>query len=117
MPCTPFSIIRRFTFMEQLVEEVKQEAARLNRRIYLIAESADNNARLVRERERGGYGLDAVWNDDFHHCLHTLLTGELEGYYRDYGDFRQLAKAYGEGFVYSGEYSEFRRTPPRQQLA
>jgi len=61
------------TFMEQLVEEVKQEAARLNRRIYLIAESADNNARLVRARERGGYGLDAVWNDDFHHCLHTLL--------------------------------------------
>ena len=97
------------TFMEQLVEEVKQEAARLNRRIYLIAESADNNARLVRERERGGYGLDAVWNDDFHHCLRTLLTGELAGYYRDYGDFRQLAKAYGEGFVYSGEYSEFRR--------
>lgn len=97
------------TFIEQLGEAVKREAARLARRIYLIAESADNNARLVRERERGGYGLDAQWNDDFHHCLRTLLTGELDGYYRDYGEFHQLLKAYREGFVYSGEYSEFRR--------
>jgi maltooligosyltrehalose trehalohydrolase len=97
------------TFIEHLVEAVKREAMRLDRQIYLIAESADNNARLVREREGGGYGLDAQWNDDFHHSLRTLLTGDLDGYYRDYGDFRQLAKAYGEGFVYSGEYSEFRR--------
>jgi maltooligosyltrehalose trehalohydrolase len=97
------------TFIEQLGEAVKREAARLDRRIYLIAESADNNARLVCERERGGYGLDAQWNDDFHHCLRTLLTGELEGYYRDYGEFHQLLKAYREGFVYSGEYSKFRR--------
>jgi maltooligosyltrehalose trehalohydrolase len=97
------------TFIEQLVEAVKRESIRLDRQIYLIAESADNNARLVGERERGGYGLDAQWNDDFHHSLRTLLTGDLEGYYRDYGEFRQLAKAYGEGFIYSGEYSEFRR--------
>jgi len=97
------------TFIEQLAEAVKREATRLDRQIYLIAESADNNARLVRERERGGYGLDAQWNDDFHHCLRTLLTGELDGYYRDYGEFYQLLKAYREGFVYSGEYSEFRR--------
>ena len=97
------------TFIEQLVEAVRREAIRLDRQIYLIAESADNNARLVGERERGGYGLDAQWNDDFHHSLRTLLTGDLQGYYGDYGDFRQLAKAYGEGFVYSGEYSQFRR--------
>jgi maltooligosyltrehalose trehalohydrolase len=97
------------TFLEQLVQAVKGEAARLDRRIYLIAESADNNARLVRERARGGYGLDAQWNDDFHHCLRTLLTGERDGYYCDYGEFPQLLKAYREGFVYSGEYSEFRR--------
>jgi maltooligosyltrehalose trehalohydrolase len=97
------------TFLEHLVQAVKGEAARLDRRIYLIAESADNNARLVRERARGGYGLDAQWNDDFHHCLRTLLTGERDGYYCDYGEFPQLLKAYREGFVYSGEYSEFRR--------
>ena len=97
------------TFLEWLAKAVKREAVRLNRRIFLIAESADNNVRLVHERERGGYGLDAQWNDDFHHSLRTVLTGDPEGYYCDYGDFRQLAKAYREGFVYSGEYSEFRR--------
>ncbi len=52
---------------------------------------------------------DAQWNDDFHHCLRTLLTGERTGYYEDYGEFAQLVKAYREGFVYSGEYSTFRR--------
>ena len=98
-----------FTFLEQLSVEVRREADRLNRRMFLIAESADNNARLLRPRERGGYELDGQWNDDFHHCLRTLLTGERSGYYQDYGEFSQLVKAYREGFVYSGEYSRFRR--------
>ena len=97
------------TFLEELGDAVHREAMRLNRQVFLIAESPDNDARLVRARERGGYGLDAQWNDDFHHCLRTLLTGERRGYYRDYGEFAQLAKAYREGFVYSGEYSEYRR--------
>jgi maltooligosyltrehalose trehalohydrolase len=57
----------------------------------------------------GGYGLDAQWNDDFHHSLHVLLTGEHDGYYEDFGEFRQFAKAFREGFVYSGEYSQHRR--------
>ncbi|MGE5218777.1 MAG: malto-oligosyltrehalose trehalohydrolase [Chloroflexota bacterium] len=98
-----------FTFLEELAVAVQSEAERLNRRMVLIAESAANDARLVRARERGGYGLDAQWNDDFHHGLHTLLTGETNGYYRDYGKFTQLVKAYREGFAYSGECSEFRR--------
>jgi maltooligosyltrehalose trehalohydrolase len=98
-----------FTFLEELALEVQHEAERRHRRMFLIAESAANDARLVRERERGGYGLDAQWNDDFHHCLRALLTGERNGYYRDYGDFAQFIKAYQEGFAYSGEYSEYRR--------
>jgi maltooligosyltrehalose trehalohydrolase len=57
----------------------------------------------------GGMGMDAQWSDDFHHCVHTLLTGENGGYYEDYGGVRQLAKALQEGFVYSGEYSPYRR--------
>lgn len=98
-----------FMFLEELAVTVHAEAERLRRRMYLIAESAANDARLVRGREYGGYGLDAQWNDDFHHCLRTLLTGEQKGYYRDYGKFAQLVKSYREGFAYSGEYSEFRR--------
>jgi maltooligosyltrehalose trehalohydrolase len=96
------------TFLEELSEAVQREASRLDRQMFLIAESADNNTRLIQSRERGGYSLDAQWNDDFHHCLRTLLTGERRGYYQDYGTLAQLAKAYREGFVYSGEHSEFR---------
>jgi maltooligosyltrehalose trehalohydrolase len=98
-----------FPFLEELAVEVRREADRLNRRMFLIAESAANDARLVRGRERGGYGLDAQWNDDFHHCLRTLFTGECDGYYRDYGQFTQFVKSYREGFAYSGDYSPFRR--------
>jgi maltooligosyltrehalose trehalohydrolase len=96
-------------FIEELACEVHQAAARLERQVFLIAESAANDARLVRARELGGYGLDAVWNDDFHHCLRTLLTNERRSYYQDYGEFSQFVKAYREGFAYSGEYSSFRR--------
>jgi maltooligosyltrehalose trehalohydrolase len=97
------------TFLEDLTGAVEGVAERSGRRMLLIAESADNDARLLRPRERGGYSLDGQWNDDFHHALRTLLTGERAGYYKDYGEFSQLAKAYREGFVYTGEYSPFRK--------
>jgi maltooligosyltrehalose trehalohydrolase len=106
-----------YTFLEELTDEIHHQAKRLNRQIYLIPESAANDARLIRERDRGGYGCDAQWNDDFHHALRGVLTGEKSGYYQDYGEFHQLVKAYREGFVYSGEYSKYRRrrhgTPSR----
>jgi maltooligosyltrehalose trehalohydrolase len=96
-------------FLEELASTVHDEAERLNRRVYLVAESALNDTRVIRSRELGGYGLDAQWNDDFHHALHTLLTGEQTGYYQDFGELRDLAKAFREGYVYSGEYSSYRR--------
>ena len=96
-------------FLEELGAEVHKLAAALNRRVLLMPESAANDARLIRSRERGGYGLDAVWSDDFHHALRTLLTGEREGYYEDYGELNHLVKAYRQGFAYSGEYSRFHK--------
>ena len=96
-------------FLEELASAVYEEAKRLNRRVHLIAESALNDTRVIRPRELGGYGLDAQWNDDFHHALHALLTGERTGYYQDFGELRDLAKAFHEGFVYSGQYSAYRR--------
>jgi len=96
-------------FIEELAVSVHSQAEKLNRRIYLIGESAANDNRLIRPQESGGYGLDAQWNDDFHHALHVLLTGEKTGYYQDYGTIKQLAKAFQEGFVYAGEYSLFRK--------
>ncbi|MGE5312231.1 MAG: malto-oligosyltrehalose trehalohydrolase, partial [Nitrospirota bacterium] len=96
-------------FLQELAEAVHAQAERLNRRIYLIAESDLNDTRLIRAPEVGGFGLDAQWNDDFHHALHTLLTGECTGYYEDFGEIRHLVKAFRQGFVYSGEYSPYRR--------
>ncbi len=94
-------------FVEELAEAVHHRAEDLSRRIQVIAESNLNDARLVRPREMGGQGLDAQWNEDFHHSLHALLTGERAGYYQDFGRFGQLAKAFSEGFVYSGQYSPY----------
>lgn len=96
-------------FLEELALTVREHAQRLNRRIYLIAESDLNDSRLVRSRKLGGYGLDAQWNDDFHHALHTLLTSERSGYYEDFGLCRDLATAFRDGFVYSGKYSRYRK--------
>lgn len=79
------------------------------RNAYVIAESDLNDVRLINPPELGGYGLDAQWNDDYHHALHALLTGEDKGYYGDFGEVWQMAKAVGEGFVYSGQYSGFRK--------
>lgn len=96
-------------FLAELAETVQLARERWNRKIYLMAESDLNDVRLVCSPDLGGYGLDAHWNDDFHHALHTLLTGEQTGYYLDFGSLDQLAKAWREGFVYSGEYSPYRR--------
>jgi maltooligosyltrehalose trehalohydrolase len=96
-------------FLEEFAVTVHEEAERLNRRVYLIAESDLNDSRIVRSRELGGFGLDAQWNDDFHHALHTLLTNEDSGYYRDFGELQHLVRAFREGFVYSGDYSLYRK--------
>lgn len=95
--------------LDDVREAVHQQARRLGRHVAVIAESDLNDARVINPPAKGGYGLDAQWNDDFHHCLHTLLTGERNGYYQDFGNFGQLAKALREGFVYSGQYSSFRK--------
>jgi len=96
-------------FLVQLAEAVAENGRVTGKKSYLIAESALNDVRLVHPWERGGYGLDAQWNDDLHHALHALLTGERDGYYEDFGSFSQVVKAYREGFVFSGEYSPFRK--------
>jgi len=90
-------------------EAIHQQAKELGRPVWVIAESDLNDVRVIDSLSKGGYGLDAQWNDDFHHCLHTLLTGEREGYYQDFGEIKHLVKAFREGFVYSGQYSPYRR--------
>ncbi|HET8579725.1 MAG TPA: malto-oligosyltrehalose trehalohydrolase, partial [Nitrospiraceae bacterium] len=95
--------------LRELTEAVHAEADRLGRRILVIAESNLNDVRVIAPPSEGGYGLDAQWNDDFHHALHTILTGERAGYYEDFGHLEQLATALREGFIYSGQRSPYRR--------
>lgn len=95
--------------LQELAEAVHNHAEKMGRKIYVIAESDLNDVRVINPVETGGYGLDAQWNDDFHHCLHALLTGESNGYYEDFGRIGNLEKAFREGFVYSGDYSVFRK--------
>jgi maltooligosyltrehalose trehalohydrolase len=96
-------------FLQELGLAVHRRAAQQQWPAFLMPESDRNDARLVSEPALGGVGLDAVWNDDFHHALHVLLTGEKNGYYEDFGTIDQLARAFSEGFVYSGQYSRYRR--------
>jgi len=101
--------ISSYPFLEELAMAFHEQAAGVKRQAYLIAESAANDTRIVKPRELGGYGLDAQWNDDFHHSLHVLLTSEQNGYYQDYGQLQDLVRAFQEGFVYSGQYSHYRQ--------
>jgi maltooligosyltrehalose trehalohydrolase len=94
-----------------------------NPRAVVIAESALNDPRVIRPAAIGGHGHDAQWADDFHHALRVVLTGEQEGYYGEFGEVAQLAKAFRRPFVFDGTYSAdrgrrfgapARDRPPRQ---
>ncbi len=96
-------------FLALLTGAVQEFAKRTGRKVYVIAESDLNDSRFLLPRESYGYGLDAQWNDDFHHAVHSLLTGERAGYYQDFGRMEDLVKAFSEGYVYSGQFSEYRQ--------
>ena len=98
-------------FLEELSAAVKILSARLGKYKVLIAETELNDPRLIMAREAHGYGLDAQWADDLHHAIHTVLTGETNGYYEDYGSLELLAKALKTPYVYDGIYSPHRERP------
>jgi maltooligosyltrehalose trehalohydrolase len=80
----------------------------VGRPLTLIAESDLNDPVMITPRDGGGYGLDAQWDDDVHHALHALLTGERQGYYVDFGSLHVLAKTFTCAFLHDGTYSTFR---------
>jgi maltooligosyltrehalose trehalohydrolase len=96
-------------FIEQLSDEVKKLEAQLGRHLSLIAENDRNDPRMLWSRVRGGFALNAQWNDDFHHALHTVLTGERDGYYSDFGSLEILCTALERAYVYAGNYAPFRK--------
>jgi maltooligosyltrehalose trehalohydrolase len=89
--------------LEQFASEVDTLSAKTGKHYVLIAESELNDPRLVTSREANGYGLDAQWADDLHHAIHTVITGELKGYYEDYGKLEHLAKGLKTPYIYEGD--------------
>jgi maltooligosyltrehalose trehalohydrolase len=85
-------------------------AAAPQRKIFLVAESESQQGRLARPRERGGHGLDAIWNDDFHHSARVAATGRSEAYYSDYrGRPQEFISALKHGFLFQGQWYRWQR--------
>jgi maltooligosyltrehalose trehalohydrolase len=95
------------SILSDIAATAEREGQLLQRPVHVMAESHDNDRRIVLPRERGGLGLGAVWSDDFHHALHAHLTGERRGYYQDFGRPEQLARSIAEGFAFQGEQAEY----------
>jgi len=91
-----------------LLQALTARVHRVNPGAMIVAESGLNDPKVVRPADRGGFGCDAVWADDFHHALRVLVTGDREGYYSDFGTVAQLAKAFGRPHVHDGDFSAFR---------
>jgi malto-oligosyltrehalose trehalohydrolase len=95
-------------------------AAETGRHIHLVLENDDNRVSIldpVQDPPRGKYR--AQWNDDYHHAWHVWLTGEKQGYYRDYrrSPLSDIARSLASGFVYQGEASEHRNGQPRGEAS
>ncbi|MFB7835926.1 malto-oligosyltrehalose trehalohydrolase [Streptomyces sp. NPDC056056] len=101
---------RALTFLEELSAAVDELAREQDRPHFLIAESDLADPRTTAPRALGGIGIHAQWNDDFHHSLHTALTGESQGYYADFAraPMAALAKTLTHVFFHDGTYSAFR---------
>jgi maltooligosyltrehalose trehalohydrolase len=95
-------------WLHELARDVRRRVPP-ERRVHLVVENDDNRASLL----SGDY--DAQWNDDAHHVLHHLLTGETQGYYADYADqpAQALARCLAEGWLYQGQRSRYRGGQPR----
>jgi maltooligosyltrehalose trehalohydrolase len=94
--------------LREIKEAADAAAARHGRPAHVIAESLVNDVRMVLPPVRGGHGLDAEWNEDFHHAVHAYLTGERHGKYVDFGPARDLPRLLERTFLLDGVYSRHR---------
>ncbi|RBL90833.1 malto-oligosyltrehalose trehalohydrolase [Chitinophaga flava] len=104
--CQDSSAVHFAWELSEAAAELEQQSGR---RKLLIASTDLNDPRYTNPVKIGGYGLTSQWADDFHHALHAWLTGEQQGYYEDFGQFQHLEKAFRDAFVYTGQYSSFRK--------
>lgn len=98
---------------KHITREIKEHVDKLNRSTgnnhFIIAECDLNDIRFIKSYKKGGCNLNAQWSDEFHHALHAYVTGEKNGYYKDFGDLGQLVKAFNNAYVYDGVYSRYRK--------
>jgi maltooligosyltrehalose trehalohydrolase len=97
--------------LAEIQSRVQELAREVGRTVCVIAETDENDSRYLTPQSEGGYGLNAVWSDDFHHAIHAFFTGEHQGYYQDFGDAQQLTRALHEGYVFQGEHFRFWSRP------
>ena len=95
-------------FVAELAQKTRTWSTELGRPLHLIAEAGINDPRYVRRPDVGGYGLDAQWDDDFHHAVHALVTRETRPPSSDFGTVDHLYRAFARGFVYDGRWCESR---------
>jgi maltooligosyltrehalose trehalohydrolase len=96
--------------LRRLARAARQAAEK--RSIYLTAENEPQDVRHVRPAEQGGHGMDAIWNDDFHHTAHVRLTAKNSAYYSDYtGRNDEFIAALKYGFLYQGQRSQWQKKP------
>jgi maltooligosyltrehalose trehalohydrolase len=94
---------------ELMHSKIAKLEQKLGRKLHTIAESDFNSPRVIRDPALGGFGFTAQWLDDFHHAMYVLLDEKGKKIYADFGDIQQLAKAFKDGYVHSGEYVSFRK--------
>jgi len=95
-------------FLQDLCAAVRRRAEELGRRVHTFAESDLNDPRVITPPEQLGLGFDSQWSDDFHHALHTILTGERDGYYQGFGKVSDLGRMLTTGYIYVGQHSPYR---------
>lgn len=96
-------------FWELVHQRVKAKEKESGRSFYLIAESDLNSPHVIEPVSGNGFGFDAQWLDDFHHILYVFLNPGDRNRHYDFRDIQQMAKAYNDGFVHSGEWVDFRK--------
>ncbi len=97
--------------LAEIQERVQVLAGQLGRTVCVIAETDENSPRYIKPQAEGGYGVNGFWSDDFHHAVHAFFTGDRSGYYMDFGDPAQIARALREGYVFQGQLFRFWNAP------
>ena len=94
--------------LDEIVREARKRAR--GRELFIVAENEPQDVRMVWDRAHGGFGIDAVWNDDFHHSAVVALTGHNEAYYTDYrGRAQEFISAAKYGYLYQGQWYSWQK--------